>query len=221
MPLDLTIILDYAARLSLAVVVGVMVSFRRKMTRSDLYVVQAHAFLATAGAMFGLIIADQLFRAIGLLAVANVVRYRYAIRNPRDAGTLVISLALGMACGTGLLTIAILGAVFMVFAGFVLDNFPQLLIFPRIRQCERMIVSITTRNFDETMAKLQEVFKRNGISFVLRETAQKTSEAKAGMTSIEMLVELPLTVNLTELTFQLKDDNIVRISWEEVKTVFY
>ena len=111
MEIDVGTVLDYAGRLFLAVLLGVVISFRRKMTRYDQHVIQAHAFLSVAGAMFMLIIAGELFRAVGLLGAASVVRYRYALRNPRDAGTLIIALGLGMACGSGLLVLAVLGGV--------------------------------------------------------------------------------------------------------------
>ena len=218
---ELGMIADYTARFFLAVLLGVVVSFRRKMTRYDQNVIQAHAFLSVAGAMFMLIIAGELFRAVGLLGAASIVRYRYAIRNPRDAGTLVIALGLGMACGTGLLTLAVLGGVFVAAIAYVLDHFPQLLIFPRIRQREQMVLSVTTRDYDQMMKKIHNVFDRHNISYVLRTMAQKTSETKAGMSDIEMLVEYPIEVNLTDLTFELADENLVRISWENPRTTYY
>jgi uncharacterized membrane protein YhiD involved in acid resistance len=214
-------IANYAAGLFLAALLGVVVSFRRKMTRYDQNIVQAHAFLAVAGAMFMLIIAGELFRAVGLLGAASIVRYRYAIRNPRDAGTLVIALGLGMACGSGLLTLAVASGIFVAFMAYVLDHFPQLLLFPRIRQREQIVLSVTTRDLDHMMEKLKTVFERHNISYVLRTMAQKTAETKAGMSEIEMLVEYPIEVSLTELTFELQDEDLVRISWEPPRTMYY
>jgi len=219
--IDLNLVADYAARLFLAVLMGVMVSFRRKMTRYDQSVIQAHAFLATAGAMFMLIIAGELGRAVGLLGAASVVRYRYAIRNPRDAGTLIISLGLGMACGVGLLTLAVMGGVFVRVMVYILDHFPQLLIFPRVYHREQIILSFLTRNYDETMQKINDVFKRRGLTYELRTMARKTSEAKAGMCEIELLVEYPVGLSLSDVTFELSDNNIVRISWENIKQTYY
>jgi len=219
--IDLSMVTDYGSRLFLAVLLGVLVSFRRKMTRYDQNIIQAHAFLSVAGAMFMLIIAGELLRAVGLLGAASIVRYRYAIRNPRDAGTLVIALGLGMACGSGLLTLAVLGGVFVAVVAYVLDHFPQLLIFPRIVQREQIVLALTTRDYDVTMKKLHDVFQRHNISYVLRTMAQKTSETKAGMSEIEMLVEYPIEVNLTDLTFELSDENMVRISWEPPRTMYY
>lgn len=221
MQIELNMIANYAAGLFLAVLLGVVVSFRRKMTRYDQNIVQAHAFLAVAGAMFMLIIAGELFRAVGLLGAASIVRYRYAIRNPRDAGTLVIALGLGMACGSGLLTLAVAGGIFVAFTAYVLDHFPQLLLFPRIRQREQIVLSVTTRDLDHMMEKLKTVFERHNISYVLRTMAQKTAETKAGMSEIEMLVEYPIEVSLTELTFELQDEDLVRISWEPPRTMYY
>jgi len=214
-------IINYAASFFLAVLLGVLVSFRRKMTRYDLYIVQAHAFLSTAGAMFMLVIQGQLFVAVGVMGAASVVRYRYAIRNPRDAGTLIIALGLGMACGVGSHTLAVLGGIFVFVMAYVLDHFPQLLIFPRIRQREQINLSLLTRDYDATMKRLHEVFEKHDISYILRTMAQKTSEAKAGMAEIEMTIEYPLETNLSELTFELSDENTVRIAWENIKTLFY
>jgi len=220
-PVELSMIGNYAAGLFLAVLLGVIISFRRKMTRYDQNIIQAHAFLAVAGAMFMLIIAGELFRAVGLLGAASIVRYRYAIRNPRDAGTLVIALGLGMACGSGLLTLAVASGIFVAFIAYVLDHFPQLLLFPRIRQREQIVLSVTTRDLDRMMEKLKTVFARHNISYVLRTMAQKTAETKAGMSEIEMLVEYPVEVSLTELTFELRDEDLVRISWEPPRTMYF
>jgi uncharacterized membrane protein YhiD involved in acid resistance len=219
--IDITMVIDYMARFFLAVLLGVVVSFRRKMTRYDLSVVQAHAFLSTAGAMFMLIIGGELFRAVGLLGAASVVRYRYAIRNPRDAGTLIIALGLGMACGSGLLTLAVLGGSFVFVMAYVLDHFPQMLVFPRIQQREQVVLKILTREYDETMQQINEVFERYDITYALRTMAQKTSEQKMGMSEIEMHVEYPVEVSLTQLTFELSTDNLVRISWEAPRTTYY
>jgi len=84
-------------RIMLAAVLGVVISYRKQMDRYRQSVVHAHAFLAMAGALLIMIIGDQIERAVGLIGVASIIRYRYAIRNPRDAGTLIISLGLGMA----------------------------------------------------------------------------------------------------------------------------
>ncbi|MBM3334173.1 MgtC/SapB family protein, partial [Candidatus Sumerlaeota bacterium] len=146
---------------------------------------------------------------------------RYAIRNPRDASTLVIALGLGMACGSGLLDLAVLGGVFIALISYVLDHFPQLLIFPRIRQREQMVLSVTTRSLGQSMEKIKSVFQRHNISYVLRTIAQKTGESKAGMSEIEMLVEYPVEISITDLTFELSDENFVAISWEPPRTTYY
>jgi uncharacterized membrane protein YhiD involved in acid resistance len=219
---EINMLLQYLAQFFLAVLLGVLVSFRRKMTRYDLYIIQAHAFLATAGAMFMLVISGELTTAVGLLGAASIVRYRYAIRNPRDAGTLVIALGLGMACGTpGMMTLAIGAGAFVVIMTYVLEHFPQLLLFPRIRQREQIELSVLTRDYDVTMRKLNDVFQKRDITYILRTMAQKTSESKMGMAEIEMTIEYPIETNLSELTFELSDENLVRISWQTIKAAFF
>jgi hypothetical protein len=44
-----------------------------------------------------MIIGNQI-GAGGALGVASIIRYRYSIRNPRDAGTPIITLGLGVRC---------------------------------------------------------------------------------------------------------------------------
>lgn len=67
-----------------------------------------------------LVVDGELARAFGLVGAASIVRYRYGLRNSRDASILVLALALGMACGSGLLNVAFVGTgvLLLVLAGF-------------------------------------------------------------------------------------------------------
>jgi len=62
------------------------------MDRQQQSILQAHAFLAVAGTLLIMVIGDQIERAVAIIGVASVIRYRYSIRNPKDASTLIISL---------------------------------------------------------------------------------------------------------------------------------
>jgi uncharacterized membrane protein YhiD involved in acid resistance len=60
-----------------------------------------------------MIIGSQLARAFGLMGAASIIRYRYSLKSPREASSLVIALGIGMACGVGLNALAVIVAVYI------------------------------------------------------------------------------------------------------------
>jgi len=67
----------------------------------------------------GLVMAvgDSLARGLGVMGVLTIMRFRTLIRDPRDAMFLFACLATGIACGAGMVTIAV--AMTIVFNGIV------------------------------------------------------------------------------------------------------
>ena len=106
-----------APALLLAAVLGGLVAYRRRVSVFEHDLFHAHILLSVAGALMMLIVGNQLARAFGLLGAASVVRYRYGLRNPRDASLLIIALGIGMATGVGLYALAVsAAAVVFVFS---------------------------------------------------------------------------------------------------------
>ena len=109
--------LDPAARLLAAAGIGVLVMLVQRATRGerlrDRSLEQAHVLLCLAGSLMMLIVGDSLPRAFRIAGAAANVRFRTPVDDARDITVLFLSMALGMAAGLGLATVAGVGTVFV------------------------------------------------------------------------------------------------------------
>jgi len=67
----------------------------------------------------GLVMAvgDSLARGLGVMGTLTIIRFRTLVRDPRDAMFLFACLATGIACGAGMITVAVAGTI--IFNGVV------------------------------------------------------------------------------------------------------
>ena len=74
---------------------------------------QALFILGACTTLIMLVIGNEIARAFSLVGALSIVRFRTAIKDPRDVGFVFAALALGMACGTGFYFQAILFTLFL------------------------------------------------------------------------------------------------------------
>jgi len=86
-------------------------------------VIQTQIILGIVGAVVMLVVGTNLARAFGVVGAAGLVRYRAKVEDPKDAGVMLSTLALGLASGVGLYTIAAFSAVFILAALWVIESF--------------------------------------------------------------------------------------------------
>ena len=203
-----------ASKLFLAAFLGVLLSFRRQPDRYRLNLIEAHAFLAMAGAMFMLVISGEIIRAVALLGAASVVRYRYAITNPRDASTLILSLGVGMGCGSDLL-IQVTAATFLILiVGRLLAVFPEALPFSIVNRREEMILRVQTDDYPKTMERLEAIFEGRGITYSLVSYEMKYRKiGEEPVTEVDLHVNMGSETSLHDLTNEMVGQGIYRISW--------
>lgn len=209
-------VFSLGGRLVLAALLTVLISYRRNMDRLRRNILEAHAFLGVAGALFIMIIGDQIERAIGLIGVATVIRYRYAIRDPKDAGTLLIALGLGMGCGAGLYGMSIAGAIFVLIISFLLDLFPHAMPATMMRPQRETFFRIVTTNPENTLARLETVLGSTQLQYSITSLERKQRDFGPPQTAIEGTVSVNGDLNITDLTGDLSDENVVAIQWREV-----
>ena len=70
-----------------------------------------------------LVVGSSLARAFGVVGAAGLVRYRSKIDDPKDAGVMLSTLAVGLACGVGVYPLAIFATVFIVAMLYVIESF--------------------------------------------------------------------------------------------------
>lgn len=120
--------LDSAARLLAAVGIGVLIMVVERVTRGerprDRSIEQAHVLLCLAGTLMMLIVGDSLPRAFGIAGAAAIVRFRTPVDDARDITVLFLSMALGMAVGLGLITVAGVGTAFVCACLILLRRAP-------------------------------------------------------------------------------------------------
>lgn len=121
-----------AIRLPIAALLGTVLALRprpRGATRSPV-VVQTQIVLSVVGALIMLVVGASLARAFGIVGVASLVRYRSKVDDPKDAVVMLSALAVGLACGVGLLFLAVFGTLFLVATLWVIESFqPQARVF--------------------------------------------------------------------------------------------
>jgi hypothetical protein len=83
----------------LGAALGVLRPIRRSLVPRSSHVIQTQILLAVVGAAVMISVADSLARAFAIAGAAGLVRYRASIEDPKEAGVLLVSLAVGLASG--------------------------------------------------------------------------------------------------------------------------
>src|SRR5204863_7229652 len=86
-------------------------------------VVQTQIILAVVGAVVMLVVGSSLARAFGIVGAAGLVRYRARIDDPKDAGVMLSTLAVGLASGVGVWLLAAFATVFILALLWVVESF--------------------------------------------------------------------------------------------------
>ena len=113
-------------RLPLAAALGAMLALRprrRGTPPRQVAVIQTQIILSVMAAVVMLVVGSNLARAFGVVGAAGLVRYRAKIEDPKDAGVMLSTLAVGLACGVGLYVIAAFSAVFILIVLWIIESF--------------------------------------------------------------------------------------------------
>lgn len=114
------LILAVAAVLGAAL--GLVRPVRNEIVPRSAHVVQTQILLAIVGAIIIVIVVESLARAFAIVGAAALVRFRARIDDPKDAGVMLIALAVGLATGSGLFVFAIVSCVFVIAVLWLLER---------------------------------------------------------------------------------------------------
>ena len=207
-------------KLALSALLAGMLAFRPRkdlpaMQRNP-YVAQTQILLAIVAAALMMVVADNAARAFGIFAAASIVRFRTNIRDPKEITVLLVSLALGLACGVGRFEVGILLALFVMLILWVLEYYEPAQVF------RAMEVKVTTRNVGETDEILKEIFEKHSIAGELREVDREDADQPIGKIVYYVNVSPTLsTDHLSEEIFSSDPDNIDSIEWDQKKSTSY
>ena len=115
---------DVLLNMSLAFVLGLMISYIYKVTHKGLSYSQSfmitQVFVAIVVAIVMMIIGNNLARAFALVGALSIIRFRTVVKDTKDMAFIFMSLAAGMAAGTSSYFLAVTGTVFLVVVTFIL-----------------------------------------------------------------------------------------------------
>jgi uncharacterized membrane protein YhiD involved in acid resistance len=196
-----------AARLPIAVALACILALRprrRGTPPRQAPVIQTQIILAVVGAVVMLVVGSSLARAFGIVGAAGLVRYRAKIEDPKDAGVMLSTLAVGLASGVGLWMLATFATMFIVAVLWVVESFE-----PRARQ--PFMLKVKAKDPAKLKPELEKAFQRNRVKSELR-----------GESKEELIYELRIPLDrkpdrLPDIILAIDPDNVSAAELEEKK----
>jgi hypothetical protein len=139
---------------------GVIRPIRRALVRRSSHLIQTQVLMAVVGAVVMIIVADSLARAFAIAGAAGLVRYRAQIDDPKEAGVLLISLAAGLATGSGLFAVAFTLCVFVILVLWILESVEP----PDRAQFDLVIASSESLKI---RPQIEHAFRHKGVHYQL------------------------------------------------------
>lgn len=149
----------------LGAALGLVRPVRRAIVPRSAHVVQAQILLAIVGALIIIVVGENLARAFAIVGAAGLVRYRARIRDPKDAGVMLVALAMGLTVGSGKYTLAISACVFVIAVLWVLESSE-----PPARS--RFELTIGGKDADKLRSVIEHALGRQGVTYVLLGSSQ-------------------------------------------------
>ena len=152
--------------LPLATLLGAALALRprrRGTPKRSSPVVQTQIILAIIGALVMIVVGTSLARAFGVVGAAGLVRYRAKIDDPKDAGVMLTTLAVGLGCGIGVYGLAAFATVFLIGVLWVIESFE-----PNPRK--QFILEIKAKGVAKLQARIETLLRRRRVKYELRES---------------------------------------------------
>ena len=177
---------------------------RRGTPRRQPPVIQTQIILAIVGAMVMLVVGSSLARAFGIVGAAGLVRYRSKIEDPKDAGVMLSTLAIGLASGVGLWLLAVFSTTFVLVFLWIIESFEP-------RATHLFALTIKTKDPAALKPKVEQLLARGRVEYELRSTTRDT---------LAYDVKYPIdrkTDRLSEQILALGPEREAEVQWEEKK----
>jgi len=165
-------------------------------------VIHTQIILAIVGAVVMLVVGSSLARAFGIVGAAGLVRYRAKIEDPKDAGVMLSTLAIGLASGVGLWLLESFTTVFILVVLWMVESFE-----PKASH----LFSLTVKAKDLATLKplLEKLLARRRLEYELRTSTPD---------EISYDVHYPIDQKTNRLSDEiLKLADGAAVQWEEKK----
>jgi hypothetical protein len=164
-------------------------------------VVQTQIILAIVGAVVMIIVGSSLARAFGIVGAAGLVRYRAKIADPKDAGVMLSTLAIGLACGVGVWMLALFSTVFVMAVLWVIESFEK--------AKTALDLKIQAKDPAALRPKIEDLLSRSRLEYSMRTISNE---------EIVYEVQLPIdrkTDRLSNAILKIDPENATGVEWKK------
>ena len=201
-------VVEALIRLPIAAVLGAALAVRPRRrgtpTRNPA-VIQTQIILAIVGALVMMVVGTNLARAFGVVGAAGLVRYRAKIEDPKDAGVMLSTLAVGLGAGVGLYAMVAFSTVFILLALWVIESFE-----PDTTRLFDLKIKMGD-DTDGRRGEFEQILERFGIDYELRSAADDE-------VCYDARVPLELRRDrVTNAILKLDPDGHAAVDWSEKK----
>ena len=177
---------------------------RRGTPPRDLAVIHSQIILAVVGVLVMLVVGTSLARAFGIVGAAGLVRYRAKVNDPKDAGVMLSTLAIGLATGVGQWPLAIVGTVFLLVLLEVIESFEP-------AATRELVIAVKTSDPTVVKPRLERLLRRQAARFEI-----KAMSGEELQYDVHWPVDRP-TDGLSEQIAGMDPKNSVDVSIEQSK----
>lgn len=201
-------VVESLIRLPIAAVLGAALALRPRRRGTPMRnpaVIQTQIILAIVGALVMMVVGTNLARAFGVVGAAGLVRYRAKIEDPKDAGVMLSTLAVGLGAGVGLYAMVVFSTVFILLTLWVIESFEL---------DTRRLFDLKIKMGKDTDARrgdFEDVLRRYRIDFELRSSADDEVSYDA-----RVPIELGRD-RVTNAILKLDPEGHAAVEWSEKK----
>jgi Domain of unknown function (DUF4956) len=165
-------------------------------------VIQTQIILAAIGALVMLVVGSSLARAFGIVGAAGLVRYRAKVEDPKDAGVMLSTLAIGLASGVGLWLLAAFGTMFILAVLWIIESFEP-------TATRLFLLRVKGKDLHQLKPRIEQLLSRQHAPAEVRTVAQD---------ELQFEVRWPLERNtdrISEAILALEPAAETEVEWEQ------
>jgi uncharacterized membrane protein YhiD involved in acid resistance len=185
----------------LGAALGVVRPVRTGIVPRSAHVIQAQILLAIVGAIIIVVVGENLARAFAIVGAAGLVRYRARVEDVKDAGVMLVALAVGLTAGSGMFMFALVACAFVIGTLWLLESLE-----PPARS--RFDLKVSSKHAGRVRPDIEHALEQKGVTYDLR-----------GSSPTELVYEVTVPFGqkikpLTKLIQHLDSHNGTLVDWE-------
>lgn len=164
-------------------------------------VVQTQIILAIVGAVVMIVVGTSLARAFGIVGAAGLVRYRAKIADPKDAGVMLSTLAIGLASGVGIWMLAVFSTIFVMAVLWIIESFEN--------AKAAFDLKVEAKDPAALRPKIEDLLSRSRLEFSMRTISNE-----------EVVYEVQLPIDrkpdrLSNAILKIDPENATGVEWKK------